>query len=226
MVAWADELRARAESARLGLPPPALPPRAPPGPPPPYLSDEESLVRAAALPPPVDDERWLFFASAGAAVDGGFQPGALSGHAGTAARAGASYQIGVGYRLSLRARLDFEVAVDGLLLPWARADAPGGNDVAFLTVIALGLRADIPLLERAGVRLLLSPSAAGGLGSVSADLDPNYQSTLALRFGLALAVERGPVGGFLEPESFLLLGGDVHGLQWTTGVTAGVRLRF
>ncbi len=51
-------------------------------------------------------------------------------------------------------------------------------------------------------------------------------NALALRFGLSLALERGAVGGFLEPECLLLLGGDVRGAQWTSGATAGVRLRF
>lgn len=229
--AWVDELRTRAEAERVGVPPPSLPARAPPSPPPPYSPDEAKAspgraARAPTLASPQSPDRWLFIASGGVSINGALQPGQLSGHDGAVARYGGSYQIGLAYRVSQRARLDLAAIVGGQILPWSRRDGTGGHDALFATVIALGLRADLPLAGGARTRLYLAPSVMAGLGSVSLDLDPSYQNAVALRFGLALAVERGTVGVFLEPQSFLFTGGDLLGWQWTAGADLGVRVRF
>ena len=231
--AWVNELRARAEAERLGVPAPSSPPRPPPPPPPLYFADEESALTrrsirpaAPALDGTVVPARWLFLAAGGLAIDGALQPGRLSGHDGAISRYGGSYQIGLAYRVSRRARLDIEALVCGAILPWTRSDLAGGRDAVFATVIAIGLRADVPLFTGSRARVFLAPSVAAGLGSISLNVDPTYQNAVALRFGLAMVVEHGAAGVFVEPQGYLFTGGDLAGRQWTVGADVGVRVRF
>ncbi|MSP61379.1 MAG: hypothetical protein EXR72_13740 [Myxococcales bacterium] len=227
--AWAGELRARAEAERQGVPPPPLPTRAPPGPPPSYFPEETVEVKAPVPGPrqgPAEAERWRLFAGGGLAVNGALQPGRLAGRDGSVGQLGGSYQLGLAYRVALRARLDLAVMIAGQVLPWTQADAPLQRDVAFATVIGLGLRADLPLASGERTRLLLTPSTTAGLGSLSRGFDPSYENALGLRFGLALTVERSLIGVFIEPECFVLLAGDLRTPEWTVGVTAGVRVRL
>ncbi len=227
--AWAAALQARADAEQQGLPPPPLPPRTPmPSPAPPY-GPEEPIAAKKPAPPPArgEGERWLVFGAAGFAANARLQPGSLSSHAGTVGDVGGGYQIGVAYRLSLAARIDLQALIAGQVYPWTRADLPSTRNALFATLIGVGLRADLPMVRREAARLLASPSAAIGLGSLSLNTDPRYENALALRFGLALVFETGVLGFFIEPDVLLLLAGDLaNGPQWTVGAGAGVRVRF
>jgi hypothetical protein len=227
--AWAHDLSARAEAERQGIPPPVLPPHPLPTAPSPYFADEE----AALTPPPPrpnpsqkGEDRWLFFGAAGLALNASFQPHSLSYQDGTVASYGASYQIGFAYRASLRIRLDIEALIAGQLLPWSRSDRANTTNVLFATLIGAGLRVDVPLLARGNTRLLLTPSAAIGLGSLSLNVDPSYVNGLGLRVALAITVERGALGLFIEPDLLILAAGDLEAAQWTTAIEIGGRVRF
>lgn len=220
--AWLRELQARAAAIGEGLPAPATAhPQV--GLPPAYIGDEPDERPRRPTPPPASSEpRWQAILGAGAAWNVGLKPSHVGLRFGAADTAGGAYQLALGYRVSLRARIDLQVILAGQALPWRDA---AGETAMFLTMIGVGLRADLPLAGRGRTRLWLSPSIAAGLGSISLGIAATYENSLALRGGLALVVSIGSYAMFVEPEVFVLPIGELPP-AWTASLTAGARIRF
>ena len=81
------------------------------------------------------------------------------------------------------------------------------HTVSYAEIASSASVADLPPLGRTvffgGGGTLYALDAATGLPRWAVDTDPIYRNGLAVRGGLAIAVERGAIGGFVEPECLL-----------------------